>query len=306
MDSGLLKFCNNKFLSDVTIKVEDIAYKAHKVVLAAASVYYYRIFENENKNEVAFPPYVEPKFSSILPKQIFENILKFMYSDQHPEILSEFINADTANAYLACGYSLGIQSLTEISCDYIIDHLLTPENSANYLLEGIKFYSDQLIQAASTSVLTHFQELAKNPKNSEILENLPYKIILDMISSDDLKVDSEKIVYDFLCGYINTNDPQKLKFNEQETFELFSKVRWPFLSHNELLEAAGNTKIGICKDMVLEGLSVQLAEHNKPKDYVYKVIKTARKAYTVNVSPPHKTGKNFEMPIRFLSKSVNS
>ena len=310
MEFGLLKFVNNKFLADCTLKVEENTYKVHKVVLAAASAYYYRIFENENKSEVPFPPYLEPKFSNLPIKDIFESVLKYIYSDQDCEILNDNINDQTANTYLAVSYSLGIESLIELSSDYIISHILSPDNSVDYLTEGIRYYSEVLQKAALSQVLLNFQLITKEEKNLEKLISLPLKIVTQIISDDNLKVDSEKVVYDFICNYVFPSvQTERKNVTEQEALELFGKIRWPFLSHSELLEAASNQKIIICKDLVLEGLSVQLAEHNKPKDYVYKVIRTPRNSYTNSLltnNPKSKSQKNVEMPIRFLAKSQNN
>lgn len=313
MESGLGKFVNNKYLADVSIKFEDLTYKAHKVVLAGASEYYFRLFENDSKSEFALPPITEAKFSKVPLKSIFESILKYIYSDQDFEMISESLNEETVNTYLSAGYSLGIASLTEFACEFIIDHILSAENCIDYLGEGLKFYSTLLVESATTAVLNNFSDLFAVPKNLDLLVNLPYKVILDLLANDSLKVDNERIVYDFVGIYIApTKEIQRKPLTEEEKLELLSKVRWPFLSHSDLLEAAANAKISISKDLVLEGLSVQLAEHNKPKDYIYKVNKTPRNSYQTILtsrSIPQKNKnkkKPLESPIRFFSKSENN
>lgn len=309
MELGLLSFMNNNFLCDAVIKLQDKSFKVHKVVVAASSLYYYRLFENENKTEFDFPPYIEPKNSKTSLKEVFETVLKYIYSNQNPETLSEDLNESTASSYLAIGYSLGINSLIKLSCEYIINQILTPENSIDYLTEGIKYYSDHLLQASSLKLVKNFQALVKNPKIlSEVME-LPYKVIVGVVSSDELNVDNEKVVYDFLCAYfLQFKGQEDKKITPEEVLEIFAKIRWPFLTHSELLEAAANQEISICKDMVLEGLSVQLAEHIRPNDYQYKVIRTPRTSYshsgyTNTLKKPLKTG---ELPIKFFSKTQNN
>ena len=313
MEFGLLKFVNSKYLADVTIRFEDVSYKAHKVVLAGASEYYFRLFENESKSEFGLPPLLEPKFSKVSIKALFENILRYIYTDQDFEVISESLNENTVNTYLSAGYSLGISSLVEIAADYIIQHILSPENCVDYMAEALKFYADTLREAATERILSNFQEILKVPRNFEGLLALPYKIILEVIASDALKVENEKIVYDFVCSYIEpSRETDRKPLSEAEKIEILGKIRWPFLSHSELLDAAANPKISVCKDLVLEGLSVQLAEHSKPKDYVYKVIKLPRTSYVMQMptnpstkSIPKKNSKPQEAPIRFLSKSQN-
>lgn len=309
METGLRKFMNNKFLADVSIKIDEKTFKAHKVIVAASCIYYFRAFENESKTEFQFPPYVEPKFSSILPKDIFDSILLYMYTDQNIETLPQNLDENFVNAYMASSYALGINSLMSYSIKFIISHFLSFSNCVDYLQEGIKFYSEELKEASKTQVLQNFQEIHKNPESSAALTNLPYEIVKAIISSDELKVDSEKSVYSFVCDYVFSEGDKKKPLTNDQIVEIFGLVRWPFLSHSDLLEAAGNPKLAFCKDMILEGLSVQLAEHNKPRDYEYRVIRAPRSFYLAPTSstPQGKTKtKAPEMPIRLLSRSQNN
>lgn len=304
MDFGLLKFVNNKYLSDVTLKVEDSAFKAHKVVLAGSSDYFFRLFENDSKTEVTFPPYIEPKFNSVPVKSLIENVLAYMYSDQDSETVNDKINEQTANTFMAISYSLGISTLLEISVEYIIDHLLCGKNSVDYLLEGIKFYSQTLIDASTNQIIHNFQELVKDAEVLGKFLLLPVKNILFILSSDDLKVDDEKTVFETV-SFLAFNEASKIK--EEDAIELFKKIRWPFLTHSDLLLAAANPKMSAFKDLILEGISVQLSEHIKPKDYEYKVIKIPRSTFKLPPSPSQKKlKKSIESPIRLYSKSQNN
>lgn len=306
MEFGLLKFVNNKYLSDVTIKVEDSSYKAHKVVLAGSSEYYFRLFENDSKNEVSFPPYVEPKFNSVPIKSLIAHVLGYMYSDQDAEMITDKLNEETANTFMAISFSLGIASLLEISVEYIIDHLLTGKNSVAYLLEGLKFFSQTLIDASTNQIIRNFEDLIKDSAILESFSSLPFKNIKHILSSDDLKVENEKAVFETV-SFLAFNEHKKLK--DEEVVELFGIVRWPFLTHSDLLVAAGNPKMIGCKDLILEGISVQLSEHIKPKDYEYKVIKVPRHSFvhaTSSTKSKKPEKKSLESPIRLNSKSQNN
>jgi len=303
MDFGLLKFLNNKYLADVTVKVEDTSFKAHKVVLAAGSAYYYRLFENDSKSEVSLPPYVEPKFGNVSVKSLFGDLLGYLYGNQEVEIIKKKINEETANCFLALGYSLGVQSLTDLAAEFIVDFMLCSRNCVDYLMEGIKFYSQVLIDAATKQVILNFQEVARDVNSVNALACLPFKVLVQVVSSDELKVDSEKVVFEVLGG-ICLQDKTKLK--KEEIDELFKVVRWPFLTHSDLLQAASNPHFSICKDLILEGISVQLSEHIKAKDYEYKVIQTPRSSYTSQLPVQSHKQPSLEAPIRFQSKSSSN
>jgi hypothetical protein len=299
MEFGLMKFLNNKYLADVNIKVDDTSFKAHKVVIAAASQYFFRTFENETKNEVNLPPYIEPKFGNVSVKTVFQDLLCFFYADQDPEKILPKINEETANVFLALGYSMGIPNLLELSAEFIIDHLLCGRNCVDYLAEGIKFYCQTLIDASMNQVIHNFQEVLKDSNQLQSFNSLPFNIILKIFSSDELSVDLEKTVFDAVLAFISL-EPSKVK--ETEILQLLQEVRWPFLSHNELLAAANNSRLSMCKDLILEGISVQLSEHKIAKDYEYKVIKKPRTSYSIQQKKP----QNLETPIRFISKTTTS
>ncbi|CAG9333179.1 unnamed protein product [Blepharisma stoltei] len=330
---GLQSFAGKEFLADVTLSVGDANYKAHKIVLAAASEYFYRTFQDPSKNAIQVPEPIEPKTAIMRPKDVFPTILKYIYSNQSTQCFGpDNLNATTGFTIFSMAHILEIQSLVEYTGHFIADSLLNAENGADILYEGIKYDSKSLISASLEKIIQNFELISRKPSGIESLTNLPCEYVKLICQSNELNVKSEGIVYAFICSYLMKREnlevkeeikkeeekskakeegkkeeskkkeaeeekqPQakiedvkeiaknKLeikKLTDQDKLELLEKIRWPFLTHAELLQAATNQLIAVGKDLVLEGLSVQLSAHEKGtvKPYSYRVSRNPRKSY---------------------------
>jgi len=319
----LMTFVNQAFLADCTLTTTDgKEFKGHKVVLAAASSYFYRVLRTgEAKDKYAIPDPLLPKYSSVLrPSDVFPTVLRYVYSNQNPEVLSEdSLNKTTAFLLFSLAHVLEISSLVEHVGQYISEQVLTDANGPEILYEGVKYGSVVLTEQAMTKTVGSFGDLVRSQKGLDTLVSLPVDIVRECVERNDLSTPNEGLVFGFICSYIQRREgipvpelepsaepgkapPAEAKkdppapmtiqqlaedrlglkhLSPEDKLSLLSCVRYPFLSHTELLQAASNSLVAVAKDLILEGLSVQLSSRSGPEvpSYTYRVNRTPRETY---------------------------
>lgn len=318
--NGLISFVNQDFLSDFTLTSQAQSFKVHKVVLASGSLFFYKKFRSaEVQDSLELPEPIPAKVQSIFrPYDMFETVLKYLYSNQDPKILtSELLNKNVAFQIFSIAHILEINSLVELVSEFIAQNLLEDGNGPEILYEGIKYSNETLCKAAEESIVRNFESLIRNMQSLEGLLNIPLEYVIQIANSDELHVANESLVYGFVCSYLQKREnipvieeakvaddeskpqltphdiaKQRLeikRLTEEEKLSLLVCVRYPFLSHNELLQAACNSLVSVAKDLILEGLSVQLSALDKsksPQAYSYRVVQTPRKSYQTSLEIP--------------------
>jgi hypothetical protein len=318
--NGLISFVNQDFLSDFTLTSQAKSFKVHKVVLASASLFFYNKFRSaEVQDSLELPEPIPAKFQSIFrPYDMFETVLKYIYSNQDSKILTyELLNKNVAFQIFSIAHILQINSLVDLVGEFIAQNLLEDTNGPEILYEGIKYSSETLCKASEESIVRNFESLIRNMQSLEGLMNIPLEYIIQIVKCDELNVANESLVYGFVCSYLQKREnlpviedgkvaddgskpqltPHEIakkrleikRFTEEEKLSLLVCVRYPFLSHNELLQAACNSLVSVAKDLILEGLSVQLSALDKsksPQAYSYRVVQTPRKSYQASPEIP--------------------
>ena len=276
--AGLQGFYNSTFLSDCKVKVEDTVYNAHKIVLASYSRYLFSFFQKNSNSEILLPDFVQPKISAISAKEVFPEVLRYIYSGQNPDSIVETMNASAAFMFLSLATALEIQPLVETSEKYITMDILTPDTALDILTESFLLKNSHLTKNSVNEIIKHFEHLAKDQIHEQKLLNLPYETILEILSSSDLAAPTEATVFSFICKYIS-----QLPAEDPRRHDLLSKVRWAFLSHTELMQAAANPLLASFKDLILEGLSAQLSQLEQ-NEYKYSIDTEPRVSYAMSTS----------------------
>ncbi|OMJ66294.1 hypothetical protein SteCoe_36908 [Stentor coeruleus] len=274
-------FCNNPFLSDCQIIIESAQFPAHKIVLAAYSEYFNNLFKANNENTLTLPELIHPKFSSKEPKDIFPHVLKYLYNNQNQDSIAEFLDSSMIFMFLSLSQSLLIKNLKELSEKYIIYDILSPTSAIDVLNEGLHFNNNLLVNESIKIIVKHFEDISQSDDLKNKLNLLPYNIIKDILSSSDLKISQETIAYNFLCAYLTSKETQgeDQKITEEQKLDLLKIIRWSHLSHSELLKAASNPLISSSKDLILEGLSAQLSQHEEG-NFTYRIPIEPRESYS--------------------------
>ena len=277
----LIQFINSDFLSDVSIRAGTDSFPAHKVVLAAGSQFFYDAFKADAAvAAVDLPAITQPFRQQLDPKAVLPSVLKFLYADQATEVLTpDILNPQSAISLYALSHALQVETLSHFLGEYLIQNVVSSQNAATCLLDGLRFKSAALTQASKETVLHSFEDLADRP----VLIHLDYETFLGLIQDDSLNVHSEASVLELVLEYLKRREPTaeqaEAEFSpleELQKYELLKAVRWGFLKHNVLLEASTNPLLRAAKDMVIEGLSTQLSSLDATQ-HVYEINRNPRR-----------------------------
>lgn len=292
-------FADNEFLSDCSVKGPDgRAFKAHRVILAASSSHFYTELKKQPQSAaLEVPEPIAPTYGQGLkPGDVFPTVLRFMYANQDQTVLTpDVLNSASAYSLLALGHALGVKRLVDVVSQFIAEKVLNEDNGAEVLYEGLKYFSEPLQRAATEAVTANFERIVRRPGGLDALTILPFSKIKALCGDEQINVRSEGTVYGLICSYLQKREtlPEEQKeepgllsvkrLTPEEKFELLSCVRFSYLTHSELLQAASNALVAVAKDLILEGLSLQLVELDSPPtaDYTYRVSRIPRKSYAI-------------------------
>lgn len=300
LTTGYLQFALNEFLADCTLKVEDKVFPAHKVVLASNSVYFFEFFQKNNESSVQIPEIKVNWPGGKKVVEVFNDFLIYLYSGLDDNSIVERLDSGSVFTLLAIALALDIPVLQEMTEKYIVIDVLNLENAAMILNEGTSLKSNSLVLACCNLITQHFEVFVADPDLKLGLLDLDVENLRNMLTSDDLSITSELTVYKFVLFYIE-NSKKAQELEESKKVELFKMIRWGHLSHKDLMASANNPSLAIAKDLILEGLSAQLANHEST-EYQYKIQTVPRK--TLQKFFPNKSLSNLRPPDMDLDRRL--
>ena len=226
-ERSLTDYINNQFMSDAILKLNDIEFYIHKIVLASCSDYLNNYFisdknnnqegkiteenietlginenknqENKNKLIVNFPEIIASSLGGGNKKICLEKILKYCYSNQNFKEIESEINQYNVFTMLELAHSLGIKSLKLNLEKKIIKNYLGRENVTKLALESKLFELDKLNKEAINFITENFKSL--KIFKSDIID-LDFDSFKNLINSDKINVDSEKDISELILEYI--------------------------------------------------------------------------------------------------------
>ncbi|CAF0817955.1 unnamed protein product [Didymodactylos carnosus] len=204
------KLRKSESLCDITLKVENTYFPAHKIVLAAASDYFAAMFTGEMLER--HMPVVEIKG---LTASVMEAILNSIYAEQVP------LTNENVQDILPAASLLQLNDIQKQCAVFLASHL-EPYNCL-----GIYCFADlnsvnALKQAALVFIYRHFADVVA----SDEFLTLKANEVEDLIQSDELEVLNEEIVYTAVINWIKHD----LTFRSQFLLTLLQHVRMPSLS----------------------------------------------------------------------------
>ena len=206
----------NEQFCDVVLEVfngEDLArFNAHRIVLCAASPFFYSALNNDMK---------ESKEGLIrlqdTSKVAIEELLDYLYTGH--------VNVTQHNAFdlLKIADFLVIPSLKEVSSKFIIQTLSSSNCLMVYFL-AVNYRCIELQEKARDFIYANFTRVVEH----EDFLNLTVSEVEEWISSDEIRVRGEEDVFQAIVKWAEQNgDGEREKF-----FELFRHVRLIYLSRN--------------------------------------------------------------------------
>nr|XP_026695825.1 kelch-like protein 2 isoform X2 [Ciona intestinalis] len=200
----------NNLYCDFTICIDDEEYPVHQGILAARSEYFNAMFTSKLKE--GFEKRVEIKESS---KQCVERILGFLYSGKIE------LSVGNIEETIRCAALMQIPDLLQVAADYV-HSIFNAENCIHF--RGLaKLHSmDDLVKKADKYVLVHFRDVCLDGSWNE----LSAEDVEMFISSEDVVVESEEVVYECMVGWVKHDLPSRKQYFPT----LFRNIRFQNLS----------------------------------------------------------------------------
>ncbi|KAK4475172.1 hypothetical protein MN116_002255 [Schistosoma mekongi] len=230
------RFRKNKELCDVVLLVDGREIYTHRVVLAACSAYFRAMFTGElaesRQTEVTLYD---------LDGDAVETLIDFCYTSQ---ITVEECNVQNL---LPAACLLQLTEIQDVCCEFL-KRQLDPSNCL-----GIRAFADThacrgLLRVADRFTHLNFLEVVE----SEEFLLLPVSHLVDILSSDDLNVNSEEQVYYAVMRWMHHNLSDRRPYLSY----LLEHVRLPLLSPKFLVGTVGTDLLirsdERCRDLVDE------------------------------------------------------
>ena len=210
----------NEQFCDVVLEVcngEDLArFKAHRIVLCAASPFFYSALNNDMKESKEGLIRLEDT-----SKVAIEELLDYLYTGH--------VDVTQHNAFdlFKIADFLVIPSLKEVSSRFIIQTL----SSSNYLMVyylAVNYRCIELQEKARDFIYANFTSVVEH----EDFLNLTVNEVEEWISSDEIRVRGEEDVFQAIVKWMEN----KGSGDRENFFELFRHVRLIYLSRNYVFD----------------------------------------------------------------------
>ncbi|XP_055538734.1 kelch-like protein 18 isoform X2 [Wyeomyia smithii] len=229
-------------LCDVTLKVENHSFSAHRIVLAATIPYFYAMFTHNM---------AESRIREITMKEIephaLESLINFAYSG--------VIKIDNQNVQgLMVGASFLQLNKVRDACADFLKSRFHPQN-----VLGIRHFADtlsctQLITSADRYIHQYFSRVAFS---DEFLA-LNFDELVDIVRRDELNVPSEECIFDACMKWVKNDIETRAGFLPN----LLANIRLPLLSPQFLADSVATEELirtsHKCRDLLDEARDFHL------------------------------------------------
>uniref|UniRef100_A0A8C6LYF5 Kelch-like family member 33 n=1 Tax=Nothobranchius furzeri TaxID=105023 RepID=A0A8C6LYF5_NOTFU len=193
----------------------------HRVILAASSDYFHRMFTlnmKESHQSCVSLPFVLVSELEVLVGSSYSGTLPLSWT-------SIFEITSTA---------LQLQHQPALSlCFNFLQQEITPHTCLDVVSFAEAFEMPHLLEAAEDYILQHFQEVARTSKFTD----LPARQLLKYLNSKSLCVSSELIVFNAVVSWITAKPNVRLKLAR----ELLRTVHFPLMTFKEFKEVQSRT-----------------------------------------------------------------
>ncbi|KAJ7331856.1 hypothetical protein JRQ81_014036 [Phrynocephalus forsythii] len=197
-------------LCDVTLRVEQKDFPAHRIVLAACSDYFCAMFTSELSEKDK--PYVDIQG---LTASTMEILLDFVYTE------TVHVTVENVQELLPAACLLQLKGVKQACCEFL-ESQLDPSNCL-----GIRDFAEthncvDLMQAAEVFSQKHFPDVVQH----EEFILLSQEEVEKLIKCDEIQVDSEEPVFEAVINWVKHSKKER----EASLPELLQYVRMPLLT----------------------------------------------------------------------------
>lgn len=253
--NGLKFLRQDEDLCDVVLRVGSTSISAHKVVLAACSPYFKAMFagglSESRQNTVTLQE---------LNEHAMETIVDFFYSGEIE------ISDSNVQDLLPVTCLLQVQSLQQACCEFL-KRQLSSDNCLGIVAFADRHNCENLVKLSESFARHHFIEVVQSEEFMEISA----KQLTQLISDDDLNIQSEERVFEAVLAWIKYD----IDIRQEFAPEILSKVRFPLLSAEFLMDRVATEEImrnnKICCDFLLEAAECHLLPKRKSQLHNHRV-----------------------------------
>ena len=229
--SEMHRFYQDENLCDMVLLVEGCRFPCHRLVLAASSVYFERMFSNgmteANATEVTL---------NDTPSSAVRQLIEFAYTSKlslsRDTVLDIFESADMLQFLKAMKF-----------CETFLQDQITFRNCLHFMLYADAFSCDGLYEKGRLCAAQNFKVIC----NCEDYLNLPVTHLINLLIEGNLEMEYEEQVYEAMRRWIQYARSERLQFYG----DLFKCIRLNFISRWYL-----NTVINE-DDMLVSSLDAQ-------------------------------------------------
>ncbi|XP_067928140.1 kelch-like protein 18 isoform X1 [Watersipora subatra] len=206
-------------LCDVTLKVGDSKFSAHKVVLAATIPYFQAMFTHDM---------IESKQDEITMSGIdasaLEALVNFAYSGKVQ------ISDNNVQSLLIGASFLNLYEVKESCCEFIIDRL-TPGNVLSVRSFGELLMEPTIVSACNSYINRNFAAVSCGDEFNKLTK----EEVEEIASRDELNVSSEEQVFEGVLSWVKDSPEERHEFLP----DIVKHVRLPLLKPQYLADVVG-------------------------------------------------------------------
>lgn len=218
------QFFNQKDISDVTIRVEDQQFFAHKFVLAKSSDVFRAMLYGDNwvqEHETDVILTESPECQAV-----FDVFLRFMYTAEVT------ITVDTAVGILCLADKYNVTSLKALCVGYMVQNTRSPRvsNALQWYNWAKALNLEELIESCTKTISWNIESVI----SSEEWTKMDMQFICDILNNSGLVVGNEYLLYTSLVSWLLFEQHKEdLKSNAEVLLPL---IRFPQMQVNQLYE----------------------------------------------------------------------
>ncbi|WOH12239.1 hypothetical protein DCAR_0831741 [Daucus carota subsp. sativus] len=238
----------------------------NSAVLAVKSPFFYKLFSNgmmESEQRVATLQIHASEVPALM------ELLKFMYTNTlttatHAGLLDILLVADKFEVASCMRYCSQQLSKLPMTCDFAHRYMDLPYSILH--VDALQQLTDSVKQFIAVHVLLHANLVSIKlilcaifTRFEDQVLNLPLAGIEAILSSDDIQVPSEDVLYDLVLKWSELHYPQLEERREVLETHLVHLIRFPYMTSPKLKEVVTGTNFSpeVASEIVLEALFFQ-------------------------------------------------
>ena len=226
----------HELFCDATLVVDDEQMGVHRAVLSQGSPYFQTLFDSR----YAYDHITQVVLHNVDMVSV-QAVVNFLYTGK--------IQIKESNVEGLYG-AADLFQLVEVR-DLCVDCMISTLDYNN-CIDRLKFSERLEIKKLYDAAIKSFKSRFKEVIEEETYRLMPFEKVYELISSDDLNVDEEKIVYEAIMKWVHYNAEKR----RQHLPELLHHVRFPLVAPIYLLETVAREKLiledPVCRQMVDE------------------------------------------------------